>query len=95
MSTLLLSIGITNCHVCFSIKYARDEAAHARQHEMRMMEMFMTMQQQVNSFPPQHQPAYSMQPTSAASGNNGSFFRNFAAREEHQNVDNQMYYRNP
>ena len=75
------------------LQFAREEAAHARQHEIRMMEMFMTMQQQANSFS-QQQPVYSMQPASAASGNSGGFFRNFTDREEQQNFDNQMYYQN-
>ena len=72
------------------LQFAREEAAHARQQEIRIMEMFMTMQKQANSFS-QQQQVYSIQPSSAASGNKGSFF---TEREEHQNFDNQIQYQN-
>ena len=75
------------------LQFAREEAAHARQQEIRKMEMFMTMRRHANSFS-QQQQVYSIQPSSAESGNKGSLFRNFTDREEHQNFDNQIYYQN-
>lgn len=72
------------------LEFAREEAAQARQHEARMMEMFIAMQ----SSHPMHQPQQiypGIQPSNA--GANAGFFRNYLDREEqHYGQDNNQSY---
>ena len=70
------------------LEFAREEAAQARQHEARMMEMFMLMQ----SSEPMHQPQQ-MYPGIQPSANAG-FYRNYLDREEQQygQETNQSYF---
>ena len=80
------------------IQFAREEAAAARQHEMRMMQMFMAMQQPQQLQQPQQQlqqpviqqpQLYNMQATNAARLNSG-FFTDYFERKEQE--DNHAYF---
>ena len=70
------------------IQFAK-EAAAARQHEMRMMQMFMSMQQPQQLQQPQQQQLYNMQATNVARLNSG-FFTDYFEREEQE--DNHAYF---
>ena len=80
------------------IQFAREEAAAARQHEMRMMQMFMAMQQPQQLQQPQQQlqqpviqqpQLYNMQATNAARLNS-DFFTDYFERKEQE--DNHAYF---
>ncbi|XP_065052177.1 uncharacterized protein LOC135681566 isoform X2 [Rhopilema esculentum] len=73
------------------VQFAREEAAAARQHEMRMMQMFMAMQQpqQLQQPQQQQQQLYNMHATNAARLNS-SFFTDYFEREAQE--DNHANY---